>query len=70
MHQPKASGRLSPYSTTSSNNRISIAENNRGHKVIVRIGWRVVVTTCALNCIHMQVVVHIMQAVAKTILLQ
>ena len=34
--------------------------------MIIGIGWRVVVTTFALNCMHMQAVVHVTQAVTKT----
>ena len=66
MHQPKVSGRLSENSATSQNARRSIAESNRYHIVIVEMGWRVVVTTFALNCMHMQAVVHLTQAVTKT----
>ena len=33
-------------------------------------GWRVVITIFKLNCMHMQDVVHVMQAVTKTALLQ
>ena len=70
MHQPKASGKLSAYSVTSSNVRISIAESNREHKVIVGIGLRVVFTTFVFNCMHMQAMVHVIQAVTKTALFQ
>ena len=63
-------GRQSAYSATSRNARESIVESNRGHKVIVGTGWRVVITTFKLNCIHMQTVVHVMQAVAKIALPQ
>ena len=70
MRQPKAGGRLSPYSATSSNASISIAKINKGHIVIVKIGWRVIITPFVLNCMHIQAVVHVMQAVAKTTLLQ
>ena len=70
MCKPKAGGRLSPYSATSYNAKISIAKSNRGHKVIIKKGWRVVVAPFAVNCIHMQVVVHIAQAATKTTLLQ
>ena len=66
MHQPKTSARLSPYNAISPNARINIKDSTRGHGVIVRIGWRVVVTIFALNCMHMQAVVQEMQAVAKT----
>ena len=34
--------------------------------MIVGINWRVVVTTFILNCMHIQAVVHVTQAVAKT----
>ena len=61
--------RLSPYSTTSSARR-SIAESNSGHKVIVGTGWKGVVTIFALNCMHMQAVAQVTQAVAKTTKLQ
>ena len=70
MHQPKAGGRLSANSATSFNTKISIAKSNRRYKVIVRIGCRVVVASFILNCMHMQAVVHAMQAVTKTALLQ
>ena len=70
MCQPKAGGRLSASSATSRNARRSIAESNREHKVILGIGWRVGVTTFALNCIYMQAVVHTTQAVTKTAPLQ
>ena len=66
MHQPKASGRLSPYNANSPNARISIAESNRENKVIFGTYWRVVVII-ALNCMHMQEVVQVMQAGMKTI---
>ena len=33
MHQLKAGVRLSPYSASNPNTRISTTENNRGHKV-------------------------------------
>ena len=48
MHQPKASGKLSPYTENSPNARRSIAENIRGHKVIAVTGWRVVATVFIL----------------------
>ena len=70
MRQPKAGVRLSTYSATYQNARSSIAESNREHKVIVGVGWRVVVTTFVLNCMHMQTEVHVTQAVKKTALLQ
>ena len=38
--------------------------------MIVGPGWRVIVTIFQFNCIHMQAVVQVMQAVAKTTLLQ
>ena len=34
--------------------------------MIVGIGWRVVVTNISPNCMHIQAVVHIMHAIAKT----
>ena len=52
MHQPKAGSRLSPYGENSPNAWRYILRNNRGHKVIVWIGWRVFVTIVALNCMH------------------
>ena len=58
------------YSATSGNAGRSIAKSNREYNVIVGIAWRVVVTTFALSCMHMQAVVHVMQAIAKTALLQ
>ena len=70
MCQPKAGSRLSLYSATSSNARRSIGESNRGHKVIVGAGWRVVVTILALNCMHMQAVVQVTQVITKTAVLQ
>ena len=45
MHQPKAVGRLSPYSLISFNARKSIIESTRGYKVTVETCWRVVVPT-------------------------
>ena len=70
MHQPKAGGRLSPYSATSSKGKKSNAKSTSGHKVIVGTSWRVVVTIFVLSCMHMQAVVQVMQAVAKNALLQ
>ena len=55
---------------TSFNSGISIAKSNREHKVIVRIGWRVIVTSFALNCMHIQAVVHVTQAFTKIAPLQ
>ena len=66
MRQPKVSGRLSAYNATSQNAKRNIAKNNREYKVIIEIGWRVVVTTFALNWMYMQAVVHATQAVIKT----
>ena len=54
MHQPKTSVRLSPYDAISPNARRNITKITRGYKVIVRIGWRVVVSIFALNCMYMQ----------------
>ena len=45
MHQPKARGKLSPYSAINSNARISNTESTRRHKVIIGIGWRIAVPT-------------------------
>ena len=42
----------SPYGENSPNAWRYILRNNRGHKVIVWIGWRVFVTIVALNCMH------------------
>ena len=70
MHQPKAGGRLCFYNATYPNARRSIDESKIGHKVIVGTGWRVVVTISALNCMYIQAVVQVTQAVAKTALLQ
>ena len=42
----------------------------RGHKAIARTGCRVVVIIFAINCMHMQAVVQVTQAVAKTAPLQ
>ena len=70
MHQCKTRGRLSSYSAIRPNARSNITEIIRGHGVIVRIGWRVVVPIFALNCRHMLAVVQEMQAVAKTAPLQ
>ena len=66
MWQPKVGGKLSTYIATSCNARRSTVESNRGHKVIVGKGWRVVVIIFTLNCMHMQAVVHVTQAVTKT----
>ena len=66
VRQPKVGGRLSAYSASSQNARKSIAKSNREHKVIIGIGWMVVITTFTLNCMHMQAVVHVIQTVAKT----
>ena len=68
--QPKAANRQSPYSATSCNARKSTAESNRRHQVIVGIGWRVYVMISALNCMRMQVMVQVMQAITKTAPLQ
>ena len=62
MCKTKVGGRLSTNSRTSRNDGISIAKSNREHKIIVGIGWRVVVITSTLNCMHMQAVVHVMQS--------
>ena len=70
MHRPKLGFRLSTYSISGQNARRIIAKSNRGHKVIVGKGWRVVVTILALNCIYMQAVVRLTQTVAKATLLQ
>ena len=49
----------------------ALKKADREHKVIIGIGWRVVVTTFTLNCMHMQVVVHIQhKLLTKTALLQ
>ena len=34
--------------------------------MIVEIGWRVVVIAFALNCLHIQAMVHVTQVVIKT----
>ena len=36
------------------------------HRMIVRLGWRVDVLLCALSCMHVQAIVHQMQAVDKS----
>ena len=69
MHQPKAGGTLRLYGANSSNARNN-AKSKRGHKMIVRTGWRLVVIIFALNCMHMQALVQVLQVVAKTALLQ
>ena len=50
VYQLKASS--SPYSETSPNANRTITDSTKGHGVIVRIGWRVVVPILALNCMH------------------
>ena len=70
MHQPKVGGRLSAYSVTSRNSGRCVVQSNRGHIVVVGIGWRVVVEIFILKSMHMQAVVHVIQAAAKTTLLQ
>ena len=70
MHQPKAGGRLSPYGATSPYAKKSIKVSSRGLKVIVGIGWIIVITIFALNCMHMRAVVQVTQAVIKSTLLQ
>ena len=44
MGQPKAGGRLNPYSATSHNASRSIAESNLGHKVVSGTVWRIFIT--------------------------
>ena len=66
MYQPKISGRISLYSEISPNARRHITESTRGHGVIVRIGWRIVVPIFRLNCMHIQAVVQETQAIAKS----
>ena len=70
MHQTKAGGSLNLHNTNSPNARRSIAESNKRYEVIVGIGWRVVVTNFALNCMHMQAVVQVMKVIVKTTPLQ
>ena len=70
MRQPKVGSRLSAYSATSQNTIKGISKSNSEHKLIVKIGWRVVAIVFTLNCMHMQAVVHVIQAVAKTAPLQ
>ena len=48
----------------------NITESTRGHGVIVRKGWRIVLPIFDLNCWHIQTLVLEMQAVAKATLLQ
>ena len=57
MHQPKAGSILSFDRATNPNVMKRTIESNRGHKVIVGIGWRVIVIILTLNCMHMQAVV-------------
>ena len=70
MHHPKAGSRLSHYSATNPNARRNIVKSNRGHKVIVGTGFKVAVIVFALNYMHMQAVVQVMQAVTKNASLQ
>ena len=68
--QPKVGSKLSPYSATSHSAKRRTKDSKRGHKVIFGIDWRVFTTMFVLNCMHMQAVVQIMQAVTKTALSQ
>ena len=65
MHQLKTSGRLSPYSATSPNARRNITESTREQKVIVGVGWKVLVPIFVLKYMYIQAIVQEMQAIAK-----